>query len=400
MRTQNKLAMLMGAALGVGAVHAEKLAATPPMGWNSWNWHGKQEINEAVVRETIDAMVEKGLRDAGYEYVVIDGGWRDEKLSAADELVAHPGKFPNGIKPLADYAHSKGLKFGLHTVPGSHDCGGDPVGADGIEEIHVGQFVDWGLDFVKVDQCKRSEGWDEDVVERVYRTWGRLLKEADRDILFSISAYRYRDWYPEVCNMARTTYDIAARVTGGAVFIDPYVDSRNFWSVMGIAELNNQVADFAGPGYWNDPDMLVTGEQGLSFREQRIHFALWCIMSSPLFLGNDPRIMTEEELKLVTNKEAIRVNQDPREQGRRINGAADKQVWAKKLSDGSVAVLMLNRSATEALPVEFHANTVGLKGVFSARDIYEGTALGEFSGSVAREINPRDCLFMIVKPKR
>jgi alpha-galactosidase len=394
-----KTFLIIGAALSLCAAHAEQLAATPPMGWNSWNWHGKGGINETVVRETIDAMVGKGLRDAGYEYVVVDGGWRDTKLSLADELVAHPGKFPNGIKPLADYAHSKGLKFGLHTVPGSHDCGGDPVGAYGIEEIHIGQFADWGLDFVKLDKCRFDEGWDEALVESVYRKWGRLLKEQDRDILFSISAYRYRKWYPEVCNMARTTYDISARVTGGAVFSEPWCSSRNFWSVMGVAELNNQVADFAGPGYWNDPDMMVTGNQGLTLEEQKTHFALWCIMSSPLFLGSDPRTMTDEELELVTNKEAIAINQDPREQGRRIGGASDSQVWAKKRSDGSVAVLLLNRSDSDAKSVTFHPQSVGLKGICVARDVYSGADLGEFDGVINRKILPHGCLFMSVRLK-
>ena len=141
-------------------IYAQKnpdLAKTPPMGWNSWNWFGKKEINEQVVREVIDAIVNQGLKDAGYTYVVVDGGWRDVKLDPDGKLVAHPVKFPHGIKPLADYAHSKGLKFGLHVVPGTHDCGGDPVGGFNREEIHVRQFVEWGLDFIKLDLCRQKE---------------------------------------------------------------------------------------------------------------------------------------------------------------------------------------------------------------------------------------------------
>jgi alpha-galactosidase len=132
------------------------LAPTPPMGWNSWNYFGKHDINEKIVYEVIDAMVEHGLRDAGYNYVVIDGGWRDVKLSPEGKLLPHPEKFPNGIKPLADYAHERGLKFGLHTVPGTHDCGGDEVGGYNREELHIQQFVEWGLDFVKVDLCRHT----------------------------------------------------------------------------------------------------------------------------------------------------------------------------------------------------------------------------------------------------
>ncbi|MCX6307804.1 MAG: glycoside hydrolase family 27 protein, partial [Bacteroidia bacterium] len=127
------------------------LAVSPPMGWNSWNWYGKQNINETIVRQTIDAMAANGFKEAGYVYVIVDGGWRDTKLGPNGELLAHPVKFPNGMKALADYAHSKGLKFGVHTVPGTHDCGGDPVGGYNREEVHVKQFVEWGLDLVKVD---------------------------------------------------------------------------------------------------------------------------------------------------------------------------------------------------------------------------------------------------------
>ncbi|OJU26840.1 MAG: hypothetical protein BGN92_07120 [Sphingobacteriales bacterium 41-5] len=158
------------------------LAQTPPMGWNSWNFFGKQDINEKIVYEVIDAMVSTGLRDAGYNYVVIDGGWRDTALAADGSLLSHPLKFPNGIKPLADYAHSKGLKFGLHTVPGTHDCGGNPVGNYSHEELHVKQFVEWGLDFVKLDCCRMlgdpcsssptgRTGWREESTKDLYLKW-------------------------------------------------------------------------------------------------------------------------------------------------------------------------------------------------------------------------------------
>jgi alpha-galactosidase len=178
--------MCLSVALLICVSCTEELAPTPPMGWNSWNWWGKKEINEQVVRDTIDAMAANGLQEAGYEYIVIDGGWRDVKLDPDGKLLFHPEKFPNGIKPLADYAHSKGFKFGLHTCPGTHDCGGDKVGAWGIEEVHINQFVEWGLDFVKVDKCRfdiegapkpakkkrRKSGWDvgSNTVD-AYTTW-------------------------------------------------------------------------------------------------------------------------------------------------------------------------------------------------------------------------------------
>src|SRR5690242_19416447 len=137
---------------GVERKNVQTLAPAPPMGWNSWNWFGKDQINEKIVREVIDAIVKNGLRDAGYKYVVVDGGWRDTVLGPNGELRADPHKFPHGIKALADYAHSKGLKFGLHTVPGTWDCGGDKVGGYGHEKVQIQQFVNWGIDFIKLDK--------------------------------------------------------------------------------------------------------------------------------------------------------------------------------------------------------------------------------------------------------
>jgi alpha-galactosidase len=376
------------------------LAATPPMGWNSWNWHGKAAITERIVRETIDAMAANGLRDAGYTTIVIDGGWRDTKLGAGGELLAHPVKFPGGIKALADYAHTRGFKFGLHTVPGTHDCGGDPVGGFSREATHVRQFVAWGLDFVKLDRCGYDPGWDEPTVETVYRRWGGLLAGCGRDIVLNISAYRYRRWYPEVSHMARTTYDIQARVTGGAVFDLPdKPEARNFLSVMAIAELNDQVADFARPGYWNDPDMLATGPQGMNAAEQRAHFALWCVMSAPLFIGSDPRTMDAGELALLSNRDALAVNQDPTEQGRKLIDNGMAEIWAKKLRGGRVAVLLLNRDPGMTKKISFAGKSVGLPAGWQGRDVFAGTAASSEQGDFAAEVGPHACVLLLLSPR-
>lgn len=395
------------------------LSPTPPMGWNTWNWHGKQDVDEALIMETIDAMVESGLRDAGYEYVVIDGGWRDTKLGEKGELLAHPDKFPNGIKSLADYAHSKGLKFGLHTVPGTHDCGGDAVGGLGREEIHIQQFVDWGIDFVKVDKCKYvldenldapggdkrwKAGWeDENNVEAVYRKWSELLKNSGRDILFSISAYEYRDWYPEVCHMARTTPDIRARKhPSGAVFDGGKgnkLKTGGLYSVMEVAELNNKSAEFAGNCYWNDPDMLVTGEQGMTLNEQKAHFALWCIMSSPLMLGNDPRNMTKEEEEIILNDIAININQDPSEQGKLFSEDGLSEIWVKKLSNGSMAVLLLNRDQHQTKRIKLKLKDLGLNGKVNVYDVYAKKELQKARHSVSYSIEPATGLFLLIGQK-
>ena len=368
------------------------------MGWNSWNWFGKSGINEQIVQEVIDAMAAQGLRDAGYTYVVVDGGWRDTKLGPNGELLCHPEKFPHGMKRLADYAHSKGLKFGVHTVPGTHDCGGDAVGGFGHEAVQLKQFVDWGLDFVKLDKCKYADGWTEEVVQAVYGQWRDRLANCGRDMVFSISAYVYRDWYPNVCQMARTTGDIKARIhKGGAAFDVPKESKKpgGFLSVMEVAEINNRPAAFAANGYWNDPDMMVTGNQGLTQEEQKAHFALWCVMSSPLMLGNDPRAMTQGEKDIILDKDAIAINQDPTEQGRRIKTDGDVEVWAKKLKNNRVAVLLLNRNAKETKPVTVAWKDLGLLGKLQVKDVFGKKELGAFETSLTKETPPHAGWFVL-----
>lgn len=395
--------------LGSEAQVNQPLGQSPAMGWNSWNFFGKKEINESIVLEVIDAMVREGLQKAGYEYVVVDGGWRDTVLGPNGELLVNKEKFPRGMKYLADYAHSKGLKFGLHTTPGSHDCGMDKVGGWGLEAVHIRQLVDWGIDFIKLDRCRFSldenprysrkdprwmGGWDKEGknIQKAYATWSRLIKESGRPILFSASAYRFFDWYPTLSNMGRTTGDIKSIQTGGAVF-----DKENVNSVMTLALKNNQYYKEAKPGYWNDPDMLVTGKQGLAVEEQKAHFALWCIMTAPLFLGNDPRHMSKEEKAIITTGEAIAVNQDQTEQGRLIKADGKTEVWAKKLRNGNYAVLLLNRDTVAKKEVVLKWSDLELVGKKKLRDIYGQRDLGTYSGSFSKIVAPHASLFLIVK---
>jgi alpha-galactosidase len=386
------------------------LAKTPPMGWNSWNWHGKKDINEQVIHETIDAIVRTGLRDAGYIYVVIDGGWRDNKLGPGGELLSHPVKFPNGIKPLADYAHANGLKLGLHIVPGTNDCLGDPVGSFNHEEVHIKQIVEWGIDFIKLDMCrhlndpctdceKNELGWSENLIYDTYIKWSKLLYTCGRDILYSVSTYKFRDWNPQYCNMSRTTDDIRCRVYGSwenKYYGASFDEKDNPGSVMSVAEINNLSAKYAGNGYWNDPDMMVTGEQGLSLNEQKAHFALWCIMSSPLILGNDPRFMNSDELDIILNKEAIHVNQDTTGQGSRINKKGDAEIWSKKLQNGSLAVLLLNRNPSEGLDIKLSFKDIELQGENKVRDVYLHKDLGYFRNSITLKTDPHACSFVVI----
>jgi alpha-galactosidase len=381
-----------------GFTQTKKLAQTPPMGWNSWNYFGKPNINETLIKECIDAIVDNGLLNAGYEYVVIDGGWRDTKLGSKGELLAHPVKFPSGIKALADYAHLKGLKFGLHVVPGTHDCGGDLVGGLGHEEVHVKQFAEWGLDFIKLDRCRNDNGWTEENLKASYQKWQKLLENCGRDIVYNISAYDFRGWNPEVCHMSRTTYDIAARVANGAKF-DYEEKVKNFLSVMQVAEENSESAQFARPGYWNDPDMMVTGDHGLTIEEQKAHFALWCIMSAPLFLGNDPRSMTLEEREIVTNEMAILINQDPTEQGIRIKKTGKAEVWQKKLTNGNRALLLLNRNSVNTEKIVVSLNELGINRKVGIHDIFLKKDTGTVKNKIECKVEPHSCVFLLINSK-
>jgi len=373
-----------------GNTSAEK--KSPPMGWNSWNWFGKEHINETIVREIIDAISEKGLADAGYKYVVIDGGWRDTALGPNGDLKPHPVKFPHGIKALADYAHSKGLKLGLHTVPGTHDCGGDKVGGWKHEEIQVQQFADWGVDFIKLDLCiNKDEKWNEENIKQTYFKWHDLIARSSHDILLSLSAYASRDWYPEVGAIARTTPDISCLRYRGANF------DKTRQGVMAIADLNNKAAAAAGGGYWNDPDILVVGEQGLTVEEQKVHFALWCIMTAPLMLGNDPRNMHEYEKDLLTNKECINIDQDPSEQGRKIFSENGFEVWRKKMSNGDNAILIINRSNVTGQDFLLTFDKIGLSNKQEIRDVFEHKNLGTFKESIPFKMALHSGWFLLCK---
>ena len=353
------------------------LALTPPMGWNSWNHFGKGGFTEQTIFDTIDAMVSSGMKDAGYEYIVIDGGWRDNHLAPDGSLLPHPKRFPNGMKPVADYAHANGLKFGLHTCPGETDCGRDPVGGLDREALHVSQFVEWEVDFIKLDSCYI----DRAIMEEKYKLWRDLFAASGRDILFSMNAGRGQDWQVETGNMNRTTGDIR----DSWEFLSKYID------------LNNKYASAAGPGFWNDPDMMQVGNFGEGFHskdtgmneiENRTHFSMWCIMASPLMAGNDLRDMPQVTKDILTNKEVIAVNQDPLGiQGTPVwDDGEQHQVWAKRMADGSVAVALLNRGES-ATDITANWSDIGVpSGSATVRDLWEHADKGSHSGSYTASV--------------
>jgi len=347
------------------------------MGWNSWNHFGKGGFDETTIYQTIDAMVSSRMRDAGYTFVVIDGGWRDDRLGPDGRLVPHPKRFPNGIKPLADYAHAKGLKLGLHTCPGKTDCGDIPVGGLGKEALHVSQFAEWEVDFIKLDRC----GLDFALMEEKYQLWRDLFARSGRDIVFSMNAQPPRDWHPETGHMQRTTGDI-----------------RDSWEYMARhIDKNNSFASYARPGFWNDPDMMQVGNYGEGFHrndvgmtdtEYRSHFSMWSIMAAPLIAGNDVRRMDQATRDILLNREVIAVNQDPLGiQGTRVRDDGDREVWSKTLADGSAAVVLLNRGPS-AVSITVNWSDVGLleSSAATVRDLWEHADRGSYSDSYAAEV--------------
>ena len=312
------------------ATRQGNLARTPPMGWNSWN-HFACDVSEQLIKETADAMVASGMRDAGYQYVVIDDCWQVARDSAGT-IVADSQRFPSGIKALADYVHAKGLKFGIYTDAGLKTCQGRP-GSYGHEAQDMRTYAQWGVDYTKVDWCYADSL---DAVTR-YTVVRDALRAAGRDIVFSICEWGQNhpwSWAPEVGNLWRTTGDIEDKWT----------------SMLDNMDVNGQYPHAAGPGHWNDPDMLEVGNGGMTWDEYRAHFSLWAIMAAPLMAGNDLRSLNDSTKAILLNRDVIAVDQDSLGvQGTLItqrNGLL--QVWMKPLADGSRAVALLNRSEQPA----------------------------------------------------
>ncbi|MGA2407394.1 MAG: glycoside hydrolase family 27 protein [Bacteroidales bacterium] len=311
--------------LAANAQKFENIAKTPPMGWNSWNKYGCN-VSESLIMGMADAMVSSGMKDAGYEYVVIDDCWqvaRDEN----GEIVADNDRFPHGIKYLADYIHSKGLKFGIYSCAGTLTCAGRPAGR-GHEYQDALTYARWGVDYLKYDWC--NTGTQEP--KSSYTTMRDGLFAAHRPIVFSICEWGSNkpwEWAGAVGNLWRTTGDI-----------------DDSWNVMiGIFLQQKDLARYAGPGHWNDPDMLEVGNGGMTTEEYKTHFLLWCMLASPLMAGNDLQNMSPETKSILLNKEIIALDQDSL--GRqaicwRDNG--DYQIWLKILSNNEKAICLLNSS--------------------------------------------------------
>ena len=362
------------------------LARTPPMGWNSWNKFGCN-VSERLIRETADAMVASGMRDAGYQYVTIDDCWQVAR-SAQGTIVADSLRFPGGMKALADYVHAKGLKFGIYTDAGRKTCEGRP-GSYGYEAIDAKTYAAWGVDYVKVDWCN-SEGLDARTQYTIFRD---ALAASGRKIVFSICEWGSNqpwEWAPSVGNLWRTTGDIGDR-----------------WSsVLTLVDLSSQYWHAARPGAWNDPDMLEVGNGGMTRIEYRSHFSLWAMMASPLIAGNDVRQMMDstrsgaEIREILLNREVIAVDQDSLGiQGKIVQASpSELQVWVKPLQDGSRAVLLFNRAS---VPSTITANfgRLGLRtGEARVRDLWAHTEQSVVENSYAATVPSHGVVMLRVWP--
>jgi alpha-galactosidase len=362
--------------LGVGALLASpiksraqsaSLALTPPMGWNSWNKFGCN-VSEDLIKSMADAIAGSGMKDAGYQYVVIDDCWQVDR-DPNGNIVADQKRFPSGMKALADYVHSLGLKFGLYSCAGTRTCAGRP-GSRGHEFRDALQYAAWGVDYLKYDWC--NHGTEDG--QAAYSTMHDALVASGRPIVFSMCEWGSNKpwlWGKGVGNLWRTTGDIS----------DCW-DCKKEYSMgwLKILDLQDGIESFAGPGHWNDPDMLEVGNGGMTAAEYRSHFSFWCLLAAPLIAGNDVRHMTPDIKAILTNKEVIAVDQDPLgREGHRVWKDGDREVWSKELQNGSRAVILFNRGTADA-EISAPWEVLGYPGHVSAsvRDLWAGKDLGQF----------------------
>lgn len=371
------LLILSGA--GLAQPEFDELALTPPMGWNTWNTF-RLDINEELVKESVEIFINKGLKKAGYQYVVIDDGWQIDRDKDGN-ILYNKERFPSGIKSLADHIHSKGLKFGIYSDAGYMTCGGFP-GSLGYEYQDARTYAEWGVDYLKYDWCFTGTQNAPDS----YRLMKDALVKAGRPIVFSICEWgssKPWTWGEGVGNLWRTTYDIRPCWDCGEMTISRGMQVENFIGFTKILDLQVGLESYSGPGHWNDPDMLEVGNGNLTYDENVAHFSLWSILAAPLMLGNDIRYMTDEVVEIITNPEVIAVNQDPLgRQGKKVRDDGDYEVWSRELHDGTRAVVMFNRSE-KAHEIAFEWSEIGLPQElkFNIRNLWEMKDLGKYSGS-------------------
>ena len=376
----------LGGAGGSGGSVNAALAATPPMGWNSWNTFGCNDLNESLIRGVADTFVSSGMKDAGYQYVNLDDCWMNGR-DGSGKIQVNASKFPSGMAALATYIHDKGLKIGLYSTPGTKTCaniyGGYNGGAGslGHETSDAQTYAAWGVDYLKYDKCTADLAG--------FAVMRDALRAVSRPIFYSINPGDGSGCVPGKCaidlpktaNMWRVGFDINA----------------SWSSMVGLIDQNAPLYQYAGPGHWNDPDMLEVGKLA-NETEDRAHFSMWALMAAPLLAGNDIRSMSATTKAILTNAEVIAVDQDPLGvQGRLVaSPATNLQVWAKKLSGtNTVAVALLNRGAAAA-SITARFSDAGLPaGSASVRDLWSHSDLGSFVDAYTASTVPSHGVVML-----
>ena len=375
------------------------LAATPPMGWNSWNKFGCN-VSENLIKDIADAMVSSGMKDAGYEYVVIDDCWqvgRDDN----GVIICDPERFPNGMKAVADYIHGLGLKFGIYSCAGTHTCQGRP-GSMGYQFIDAKTYAEWGVDYLKYDWCD-NEGQN---ARAAYLTMANAIKATGHPIILSICEWGENkpwEWGEGIGHLWRVTPDIRA-----------CYDCKFDWGgvgVLGCIDAMEPLYEYAGPGHWNDAEMLEVGNGHMTKDEQISHFSMWSMLAAPLMSGNDLRDMSLQTIEILTNKEVIAVNQDSLgKQGVLFMDmdSHDRQIWAKPLANKEIAVCFLNRGRdTWHLDHDWLDQTMYFardinfrKNEYTVRDLWAHKDLGTSKSNLVADIPAHGCLMvrLSVKP--
>ena len=359
------IALLLSIGISSYAQKHKGLALTPPMGWNSWNAF-RCDINEDQIKGIADIFVEAGMKDIGYEYIVIDDCWQIDR-DKNGKIIPDPERFPSGIKALADYIHSKGLKFGIYSCAGTKTCQNRP-GSNGYEEIDANTYAEWGVDYLKYDWC-HSEGIDP---HKAYRDMSTALANTGRPIVFSMCEWgnsRPWTWAEDVGHLWRTTNDI----------LDCW-DCRREWGGMGwtiILDAQVGLEKYAGPGHWNDPDMLEVGNGKMSYNEYVAHFSFWCLLAAPLMAGNDLREMDDSTKEILLNKDAVAINQDAAGiQGSKVFDESDFEIWKKELQNGDLAIIYFNRNQrTFTFPTLWEE--IGITDNMRVYDVWKHEEIGE-----------------------
>ena len=377
---------------------SQTLAATPPMGWNSWNMFG-DKIDEASLRETADALVSLGFKDCGYDYLVIDDCWSVKTgRDSHGDLLPDPAKFPSGLKAMVDYVHGKGLKIGIYSDAAERTCAGYP-GSYGSEEQDAHFWAGLGFDFLKYDYCNAPQ--EQAVARERYARMGAALRGSGREFLYSL------------CEWGNLAPHLWGRGVGGHMWrvsgdvFDSWVNVwMNTWYGIGVdvsLDIANDLHEYGGPGGWNDLDMLVVGLKGkgqisgngMSFVEYQTHMSLWCMACSPLMIGCDVRKLDQETASLLLNREVLAVNQDALGlPARRVKQAGGCEIWKKPLADGSTALALINRGS-QGSDVLLKSRDAGLLDTPKlVRNLWSQQDVADFTLELTQRVQPHETVLL------